>query len=151
MCQNDAEALEIIPTFQLLAHSCILQSPKGQILPIQPEFLLDSTPILAQLTGKLPSMSSAISRAPLTTSLSTSHHPPLNKAFITYSDADHGGNPDNGKSTGGYGAKIGSGAVSWSSKLQPMVTLSTTEAEHISAVEAAKQIFGCTSSWGVWL
>ena len=39
--------------------------------------------------------------------------------------------------------KIGSGAVSWSSKLQPLVALSTTttEAEHISAVEAGKEIF----------
>src|ERR1700734_3160464 len=34
------------------------------------------------------------------------------------SDADHGGNSDNGRSTGGYLVKIGSGAVSWSSKLQ---------------------------------
>jgi hypothetical protein len=60
--------------------------------------------------------------------------------FITYSDADHGGNPDNGRSTGGYVVKIGSGAVSWSSKLQSLVALSTTEAEHIAAVEAAKEI-----------
>ena len=60
--------------------------------------------------------------------------------FITYSDADHGGNPDNGKSTGGYVVKIGSGAVSWSSKLQGLVALSTTEAEHIAAVEAGKEI-----------
>ena len=60
--------------------------------------------------------------------------------FITHSDADHGGNPDNGKSTGGYVVKIGSGAVSGSSKLQPLVALSTTEAEHISAVEAGKEI-----------
>jgi hypothetical protein len=60
--------------------------------------------------------------------------------FITYSDADHGGNPDNGKSTEGYVVKIGSGAVSWSSKLQPLVALSTTEAKHISAVKAGKEI-----------
>ena len=32
--------------------------------------------------------------------------------FITYSDADHGGNLDNGRSTGGYVVKIGTGAVS---------------------------------------
>jgi hypothetical protein len=36
--------------------------------------------------------------------------------------------------------KIGSGAVSWSSKLQSLVALSTTEAEHIAAVEASKEI-----------
>ena len=44
--------------------------------------------------------------------------------------------------------KIGSGAVSWSSKLQPLVALSTTEAEHISAVEAGKEIFWMHQSIG---
>jgi hypothetical protein len=60
--------------------------------------------------------------------------------FVTYSDADHGGNSDNGKSTGRYLVKLGTGAVSWSSKLQTMVALSTTEAEYIAAVEAAKEV-----------
>jgi len=60
--------------------------------------------------------------------------------FITYSDADYGGNPDNGRLTGGYVVKIGTGAVFWSSKLQTLVALSTTEAEYISAVEARKEI-----------
>jgi hypothetical protein len=60
--------------------------------------------------------------------------------FTSYSDADHGGNPDNGRSTGGYILKIGSGAVSWSSKLQSLVALSTTEAEYIAAVDAGKEI-----------
>ena len=43
--------------------------------------------------------------------------PDAPETFVTYSDADHGGNPDNGRSTGGYVVKIGTGAVSWSSKL----------------------------------
>jgi hypothetical protein len=60
--------------------------------------------------------------------------------FTTYTDADHGGNPDNGRSTGGYAVIIGGGAVSWSSRLQPVVSLSTTEAEYIAAVEAGKEI-----------
>jgi hypothetical protein len=60
--------------------------------------------------------------------------------FVTYTDADHGGNPDNGRSTGGYAIIIGGGAVSWSSRLQPVVSLSTTEAEYIAAVEAGKEI-----------
>jgi hypothetical protein len=60
--------------------------------------------------------------------------------FITYSDADHGGNPDNGRSRGGYLVKNSTGAVSWSSKLQTLVALSITKAEHISAVEAGKEI-----------
>ena len=60
--------------------------------------------------------------------------------FITYSNSDHGGNLDNGRSTRGYVVKIGSGAVSWSSKLQSLVALSTTEVEHIATVEASKEI-----------
>jgi hypothetical protein len=60
--------------------------------------------------------------------------------FTTYSDADHGGCKDSGKSTGAYVVMMGGGAVSWRSKLQPTVSLSTTEAEYIAAVEAGKEI-----------
>jgi len=60
--------------------------------------------------------------------------------FITYCDSDHGGNKDNGKSTSGYLVKLGSGVVCWSSKLQPIVTLSTTEAEYVAGVAAGKEI-----------
>ena len=45
-----------------------------------------------------------------------------------------------GCSTGGYLIKIGTGAVSWSSKLQSIVALSTTEAEYITAISAGKEI-----------
>jgi hypothetical protein len=66
--------------------------------------------------------------------------PNSNELFTTFSDADHGGSKDSGRSTGGYLVKFGTGAVSWSSKLQPIVALSTTEAEYIAAVEAGKEI-----------
>lgn len=59
--------------------------------------------------------------------------------FVTYSDADHGGCKDSGKSTGGYLTCVAGGAVGWSSKLQGIVTLSSTEAEYIAAVEAGKE------------
>ena len=38
--------------------------------------------------------------------------------FQTWTDADHGGNPDSGRSTSGFITKIGTGAVSWASKIQ---------------------------------
>ncbi|KAF7346239.1 Integrase catalytic domain-containing protein [Mycena sanguinolenta] len=60
--------------------------------------------------------------------------------FTTYSDADHGGNPDNGRSTSGFVIMMGGGAISWSSRLQSFVTLSTTEAEYVSAVSAGQEI-----------
>jgi hypothetical protein len=67
--------------------------------------------------------------------------PAIGKAmFNTYCDADHGGDRDRGKSTSGYMVKLGLGVVAWSSKLQPNVALSTTEAEFVSGVAAGKEI-----------
>jgi len=63
------------------------------------------------------------------------------ETFTTFSDADHGGCKDSGRSTGGYIVKIGTGAVSWSSKLQGIIALSSTEAEYSTTVEASKEIF----------
>jgi hypothetical protein len=60
--------------------------------------------------------------------------------FTTYADASHMDSFDTGKSTGGYLTLIGGGAIGWSSKLQDFVTLSTTEAEYVAAVEAGKEI-----------
>jgi hypothetical protein len=65
---------------------------------------------------------------------------PSTELFQSYVDADHGGNPDNGHSTTGYVIKMGTGAVSWSSKQQPIVALSTTEAEYVAAVSAATEV-----------
>ena len=44
--------------------------------------------------------------------------------FSSYTDADFAGNKDNGKSTNGYIIKIGSGTISWASKLQTVVAKS---------------------------
>lgn len=60
--------------------------------------------------------------------------------FQSYSDADHGGNPDNGWSTSGFIVLMAGGAISWLSRLQGLVTLSTTEAEFVSAVAAGMEI-----------
>jgi transposase InsO family protein len=66
--------------------------------------------------------------------------PSMSQLFTTYSDANHGGCKDTGRSTGAYIVKIGSGVVSWQSKRQSIVALSTTEAEYMAACEAGKEI-----------
>lgn len=66
--------------------------------------------------------------------------PDSNEQFTSFTDSSHGDNLDNGRSTGGYLVKYGTGAISWSSKLQSVVALSTSEAEFIAAVEAGKEI-----------
>ena len=44
------------------------------------------------------------------------------------------------RSTSGYVMTYAGGAVSWQSRLQKTVTLSTTETEYMAAVEAGKEI-----------
>ncbi|KAM1054407.1 hypothetical protein PS2_001749 [Malus domestica] len=57
-----------------------------------------------------------------------------------FTDADMGGDLDGRKSTSGYLFTFAGGAVSWQSKLQKCVALSTTEAEYIAATEACKEL-----------
>ena len=66
--------------------------------------------------------------------------PQQQELFTTYADADYGGDSDSRRSTSGMVVKMGSDAISWASKLQPVVTLSTTEAEYISATAAGQEI-----------
>ena len=49
------------------------------------------------------------------------------------------GSVDDQKITSGYVFHMGSGAISWASKKQPIVALSTTEAEYVAATAAACQ------------
>lgn len=55
-----------------------------------------------------------------------------------YSDADWGAGEDR-KSISGYVFILAGGAISWSSKKQATTALSTTEAEYIALVQAAKE------------
>jgi hypothetical protein len=70
----------------------------------------------------------------------TYHRTGSKELFTTYSDADYGGDKDNGKSTSGYCIIVGGGAISWRSKVQTFVVASTTEAEFVAAFEAGREI-----------
>ncbi|KAL9369366.1 hypothetical protein Peur_040565 [Populus x canadensis] len=59
--------------------------------------------------------------------------------LMGFTDSDYAGDQDDRKSTSGYVFMLGTGAVSWSSKKQPIVTLSTTEAEFVAAASCACQ------------
>ena len=57
-----------------------------------------------------------------------------------YCDADWAGDTDTRKSTSGYIFKLGGATISWSSKRQAVVALSSTEAEYIALSYAAQEI-----------
>jgi len=55
-----------------------------------------------------------------------------------FSDSDFAGDADNAKSTGGYVFLVGGGAVTWRAKQQSIIARSSTEAEYVSASDAAQ-------------
>ena len=54
-----------------------------------------------------------------------------------WSDSDYASDNDDRKSTSGYVFMIGESAIAWSSKKQPIVPLSTTEAEYVAAASCS--------------
>jgi hypothetical protein len=63
--------------------------------------------------------------------------------LLAFTDSDYAGDMEDRKSTSGYVFLMSSSVVSWCSKKQPIVTLSTTEAEFVAAAVCACQ--------GVWM
>eukprot|EP00253_Pinus_taeda_P035278 PITA_35278 len=59
--------------------------------------------------------------------------------LVGYTDSDWAESVDDRKSTSDYVFHIGSGAISWASKKQPIVALSTTEAKYVTATAASCQ------------
>ena len=57
-----------------------------------------------------------------------------------WSDADWAGDVDTRRSTSGYVLQLGGSVVSWSSKRQEIVALSTTESEYIALTRAAQEV-----------
>ncbi len=66
--------------------------------------------------------------------------------LVGYCDADYAGDHDTRISTTGYVFKLGSGTISWCSKRQSTVSLSTTDAEYRATTMAAQD-----STWLIQL
>ena len=60
-------------------------------------------------------------------------------ALAGFSDSDWAGCAESRKSTSGFVFQLGKCTVSWSSKKQPIVALSSTEAEYIALCRAAQE------------
>ena len=66
--------------------------------------------------------------------------------ILTYTDANYA-QQANCHSISGYCLIFGAGAISWSSKKQNIVTLSSTKAEYIGHTIAVKEILGIRNFW----
>jgi hypothetical protein len=66
------------------------------------------------------------------------------KEMLGYCDADWGVDLEDRRSTIGFVFMIGGGAISWSSKRQPTIALSTTEAEYMVNMQATKEAIWIT-------
>ncbi|XP_037491581.1 secreted RxLR effector protein 161-like [Jatropha curcas] len=62
--------------------------------------------------------------------------------LVGFTDSDYAGDMDDSKSTSSYAFLLSGGAVAWSSRKQPIVTLSTTKAEFIAAAA-----YACQAIW----
>ena len=60
--------------------------------------------------------------------------------LISYTDSDQAGDIATRRSTSGYMFNVGSVVISWSSKRQATVALSTCKAEYIGQTQATKEV-----------
>ncbi len=60
------------------------------------------------------------------------------QGLVGYCDVDWAGDLEDRRSTIGFVFMMGGGAISWSSKQQPTIALSTTEAKYMASTQATK-------------
>ena len=63
----------------------------------------------------------------------------VDSKLVGYTDSDYAGCIDDRKSTSGYAFLFGRNLISWSSKKQPIVVLSSTKAEYVAANSSSCQ------------
>jgi hypothetical protein len=61
------------------------------------------------------------------------------ESLVGYTDSDWAGDTDTRRSTAGYVFNLGSGAISWQSKRQSAVALSSCEAEYMGQTQATRE------------
>ncbi len=66
------------------------------------------------------------------------------KEVLGYCDVNWGGDLEDRRSTTGFVFMMGGGAISWSSKRQPTIALSTMEAEYMANTQATKETIWIT-------
>lgn len=71
-----------------------------------------------------------------TLDLSLMVHPSSQSELVVYSNADWSGCPDTHKSTSGYAVFLGDNLISWSSKCQNTISISSGEAKHHAVANA---------------
>ncbi|GAB2280544.1 hypothetical protein Dimus_039416 [Dionaea muscipula] len=59
--------------------------------------------------------------------------------LAAYVDSDYAGDRDSRKSTTAYCVTLGGNCISWKSQLQPLVALSSTEAEYVAITDVFKE------------
>ena len=75
-----------------------------------------------------------------TRSLGITYHKGGEVKPLAYSDADWGSNINDRKSISGYMFQMSAGPISWQSKKQPTIALSSMEAEYMAESLATQQI-----------